>query len=65
MSNETATTATAYTRTIVHHTATIELPDGTVAELSTMTAVCIGGIIGDDWAAERVQQAARYSAEGI
>ena len=28
-----------------------ELPD---------TAVCIGGIIGDDWAAERVQQAARY-----
>lgn len=33
-----------------------ELPD---------TAVSIGGIIGDDWAAECVQRAARYSAEGI
>lgn len=33
-----------------------ELPD---------TAVSIGGIIGDDWAAECVQRAARHSAEGI
>ena len=33
-----------------------ELPD---------TAVSIGGIIDDDWAAECVQRAARYSAEGI
>ena len=33
-----------------------ELPD---------TDVSFGGIIGDDWAAECVQRAARYTAEGI